>query len=68
MDERIQEYVQAFQRFFEWEREKSPGCKIPNIVVRQGKRPREDKWYLGRLSSYDDVSRDDWDRHWEIRR
>ena len=49
-EERIEEYVQAFKRFFEWEREKSPRCKIPEIVVKQGRNPRMDRWYFGRLS------------------
>lgn len=49
-DERIAEYVEAFRKFFDWEREKSPRCKIPEIVVKQRKNPRQDRWYLGRLS------------------
>ena len=48
--ERIGEYLQAFKDFFAWEREKSPNCKIPEIVVKQGRNLRQDRWYLGRLS------------------
>jgi hypothetical protein len=49
-EERIEEYQQAFRDFFDWEREKTPRCKIPEVIVRQGRNPRQDRWYLGRLS------------------
>jgi hypothetical protein len=49
-EDRIEEYVQAFRRFFEWEREECPDCKVPDIVVKQERNPRGDRWYLGRLS------------------
>jgi len=46
----VEEYQNAFRGFFGWEKEQSPSCKIPEVVVKQGKNPRHDRWYLGRLS------------------
>lgn len=49
-ERRIEEYQESFQGFFSWEREHSPKCEIPEIVVRQERNRRDDRWYLGRLS------------------
>ena len=49
-EERIEEYVHAFRQFFRWEKEKTPECQIPEILVKQQKNRRNDRWYLRRLS------------------
>jgi hypothetical protein len=48
----IEQCQQDFKEYFEWERRRSPMCKIPEVIVRREKNPRQDRWYLGRLDDW----------------
>jgi hypothetical protein len=55
--ETIEECQRDFKGYFEWEKKFNSICNVPEIVVRQGREKRNDRWYMGRLEECFDEDR-----------